>query len=966
MSNSIEQLFVRLKEEIGSQLQNPFYTVEIIVPDAHVKTVVALELAKSRDVLFGVELTTLLELSQKVSGTSFLDMVIAATGVGLNGEAAVKLANELVLEMWYGCVKEAEKPPAYHLAKQRLSLRAIQQRIPDQTHLFGVSALCPLVNDYLFERCSHADVIYYVLSACMHFWSDICSDQEAKRLTRRVNAKHAQALAGYLYDRSKLLANNGTRAREFMSYLEEKLSDFHEEYVIKNWVAKDVAYSESLRLEAVCRVIESQPTLLDVLQNDLLLMGRGDHKRIDFSKSDGSVELHKAPTAAREVEILYQYIQKLQPTLSGQIVVFAPDIEVYKPYIQSLFTHNTQIIAAKEGVILPLFLQIVQMPYKRMQAKKIFELFQCRPFRKKCGIEADDLSMLAACLELFDTSQEAFKEQAILSWITSSKRLIELTTGDAEVIGKCLATLESLYGDITILTATKTKSLDEWVKLFLIILEKYFEPSLDDAEEFYAIKEALKIVCQNESASHLEAIDQEQALSIVKVAIDAAVEKREHIALAPIVFASLGCVRILPREAVCFLGMNEGSFPRASSQWLRKLGFLHSAKPPYTVSTIDRHLFIEALLTTTRMLYISYQSYSYEDRSFLEPAGIIEDILETLDLACTIGNKMPSEVLINDHPLESCSQEGLVPQIQVQTSVLKSVSSDFSEVIYTHELSQVARSPLKAYMQQGLGLYLREYKAKVRATEFEVLDPRTFGSMKKQTFTMAEDEARCYALQQYRFLPMALKVAACELFDDDIEALKKNAKILGVQIDASVDIELSLTSKSVEEVSPGIWKIPALTFVIDGKTVALAGRITGLYKEGVVVFDKKSKPALFKAWPEILLANVLAESFSIQPKVLFIKDAKEQSFAIEDPSKRLSEYIAYALDCRKMPSCLYPDWIDELSAEEAPSAKLTEPSDFIKSDPYLELYLSRASLGELKAEWPRWKVYVQSIFRGAL
>lgn len=958
MSNSLEHLLLRLKENVRARPQEPFYRTQIIVSDAHVKTALEIELASGHGIVFGLKIDSLTSFAKGAFGISYLDMYIAALNLGSNPDSALLIANELALEVWYGCLPDREKVSKCSQVKEKLKLlKTSATERPHEIHIFAVSALCPSLNDLLFSICPETKVIYYVLSPCMHFWSDICSDQEAKRLTRKLHTKHAKAIQGYLYDRSKLLANNGTRARGFIGYLEERLDNFEEQYIVKEWVARDPAYSQYLREEAIYALESSAPTLLDIIKNDLLLMGRGEVPKLEL-ENDISIQVHKASTLTREVEILYLYIQQAMTQISGRIVVFAPDIEVYKPYVESLFTHSFQIIGSSTYQILPLFLQILSYPHKQLQPRKTFELFQNRAFRKKCGIESDDLLILAACLQKFDGSPDVFAQQVILSWISSHATYLELTSTDAEALGKCLFTLHRLYSAIQNLTAKKTRPVSEWIKLFIEVLEGFFEPSSDERDEFYTIKKALLRACQNNEVDH------EKALKIFEVSLEELEEERSSTVLAPIVFATLGEIRTLEKDVVCFLGMTEGSFPRSSGKWLRKLGFLHTAKPPYTVSAIDRHLIVEAILTTKSMLYISYQSYAFKERCSLEPSGIVIDILQTLDQSCTIEGNLPSQVLIKDHPLESCSEKVSEKVPITAPYELTSTLVTHPEVIHIHELSQVAKYPLRAYLQHGLGFYLREYKAKVQSSEFEVLDPRHSGMLKKQVFALSQQEAKQLAEHEYRSLPLSLKNAAQTLLEEDVAALNRNARALGLQADEPIQIELSLTCKTIYETSPGRWKVPALTFDIDGKTVQLAGTLTNLYREGMVVFEKKSQEALFRVWPELLLLNALRGQVPIKPQVLFIKDAKSASIELESPMTLLKDYVAYAIDCRKTPSCLYPDWIADLQKQEAPPTKLTESSEYSARDPYLDFYLLRTSKQDLQIQWSLWRKQAQTLFVG--
>ncbi|MCE5293301.1 MAG: exodeoxyribonuclease V subunit gamma, partial [Chlamydiales bacterium] len=878
VSNCVQTLLQSLKQRIQIALSDPFYSVEILVSDSSVKTVLQLELAKTNGILFGVEITTLQEYAKKVSGVGFVDLYVAASNTSL--------ATDLAIEAWYGCSKK-EQPVQVLPYKNH----------PNEVHVYAVSALCPHLIDTLSQ---YPFVTYHVLSPCMHFWGDVCSDREAKKLTRKATEKLSIALSGYLYDRSKLLANNGMLAREFIGYLQEKADDFQELYSVKKWLLQDESYAQYIRQEAIYKTEDSRPKLLDIIQADLLLMKEPTGLLIDFDEKDSSVEIHKAPTLYREVEILYQYIQKILPATPGAIVVFAPDIELYRPYIQSLFTHGYEVISTRKSEVQDAFFELLYIPYKRLTSKKIYELFSIGSIRNKCGIELEDLPIMAACLETFDTNKDDFDEQIVLTWISSLEKKLEFSTTDAEAIGKCLEVLKNLRADAFKFHEKKTRPLHEWMRLFLELLTKYFEPAYDEKDEYYVVKEALLLAYNSPKAA---SCDHASAVGVFSVALEEIEQRKEAQGLSKITFASIGELRTLTKDVVCFLGMNDAAFPRSNPTILRKFGFLHTGKPPYTVSAIDRHLFLEAILTTSCKLYISCQSFAFKERCSIDAAGIVLDILETLDKLCTINRELPSKMLIHEHPLESCVEGLFEPRTIPSNTQLVEVVCPVVHTLTITELMQVAKSPLKAYMQQGLGLYLREYKPTVRSSEFEVLNPRSVGGLKRQVFTLGNEKGRALIADFLHVLPKAIHEAAVDLIDDDVEELQQKAKTLGIVPDESYEIELSLTTRSVQKIDERRWKIPAIVLTINNEPVALTGTLSSLYSQGVVLQEKKSKPSLFKAWPEILLAQCLKEYLPIDSHVFFVKDAKSITVNLDEPKRRLTEYVAYALECRKSPSC---------------------------------------------------------------
>jgi exonuclease V gamma subunit len=861
VSNSLERLYACLKERCS--LHVPFRKTYIIVSDVHMKTALQIELTKASGIMFSQKIVTVDELS----GSSFLDFFARALQSGISIQAAKAKA----IEAW-----------------NTQELKGLEA---DEVHVFGVTDLKDL-----FFGCSN--ISYYILSPCMHFWSDICSDQEAKSLTKKMREKPKKALQAYLYDRSRLLANNAAKTKEFMAYLEQNLEDFQEEYVIKKWVTEDAHYSQFVRHDVVVAQLTGQATSLDLIQNDMLLLAKQQRR-----SHDDTFEVHKAPTLMREVEVLYQYIQKILPNVRDRVIVYAPDIEVYKPYIQSLFQHSYQIIGTRENRLETLFTEL-------LDAKQVYTLFQSPAFQRKCGIEESALALLAHCLDRFT------KEQLLLAWLTSGFNEIELTSQDAEALGKCLATITQLQKDRTTLTECEKRHNRDWQKLFLQIVDSYFEPTThEERQEFYAIKDAFRRAYTQDIGE----IGLEEALELFSIALEE--KKVPAIPSQAIIFANLGSVRTLPRDAVLFLGMQEGVL-------------------------FDRQQVIEAIITAKKHLYISYQSYSFTSRTFLEPAGIVHDLLQIVD----------GEIV--DHSLASASEELYKLDTPLEPNLFVAVHQEVPDVIYTRELSQVAKYPLRTYLQQALGLYLHEYKGAVRASEFEVLDPKIGVPLKKEAFTLSKEEGQALASKEYRFLPETLRAAACMLFNEDLAALQDQAKALGLQGDKPITVELSLTCNQAEEKAPNHWRVPAISVEYEGKKVQLAGRVSNLYLEGLLLFEKKSPEALLKAWPDLLILQLLKEKIAVKPNVLYVKDAKVERIELENPAKMLQEYVAYALECRKRPYCIYPDLVSKLVASDTPQTLVEVRC------PYLEFYLSRVAPDDLAAHWLESKKRLEPLFGG--
>ena len=132
-------------------------------------------------------------------------------------------------------------------------------------------------------------------------------------------------------DGNPLLASMGTQGRDFFRLMME-LPELN--------VTQETACFEPFR--------EDSYTMLTALQQDILdntVRGRGIKN--DFAEpplpvtpDDRSVTVHNCHSPLREVEVLHDRLMALLQDRSIQphdIIVMAPDISVYEPYVNAVF-----------------------------------------------------------------------------------------------------------------------------------------------------------------------------------------------------------------------------------------------------------------------------------------------------------------------------------------------------------------------------------------------------------------------------------------------------------------------------------------------------------------------------------------------------------------------------------------------------------------------------------------------------
>ncbi|MBS0656249.1 MAG: exodeoxyribonuclease V subunit gamma [Verrucomicrobia bacterium] len=1007
MSNQIDELYIYLKGHLETNRNNPFKKIVIIVPDLYLKAYLQSRLASEKaKVAMGFDILLPKEALEQIVDSfaegpmppfsSYLDLLIASSKVvsvmseertpAKQLQLARLVAQTAALDGWYAIrPKEQKVGELARLVIKQESLRLLTRdphflelpRNPslDEILLFGISTLCDSYHQFFCRISSVIPTYYFILSPCMLFWNDICSDRELKKYQlffreKQVAPLKQEAFYELCVDRCQLLANCGRIGREFAAQLEESVVQTAESYVAAGWAQHAPLFSSVLRSHALSERVsaDTHPTLLGVLHACLLTLATKTEQKVELSHLDKTVQLHAAPTQLREVQVLYEQIVTYakglgRPLECGEIVVLAPDIDVYRPYIERLFSAAGcwQIFAEKKVEEQPLFSyfwQILSLPEANWSADALFALFECRNMCRKFDLEPEDLSSIYACMEegLFQGSSTfgAFVDRMVYLWTSSSgsQGAFEIDGTLGKALGICIEVIRSLQRELEIASCEEGRTLEIWAALFDAIFTNYFEVDGSD-KEVYLIRKALVRLKKSDTQCSFV-----HAKQFFKQAFEELLAREEMTVQQPLIFSSFGKITSFTANMVCLLGMTEGLFPRQDRAQLRESGFAWVGKEEPLQAAIDKYRFIEAVLAAKDTLYISYQSYSYEEKASLEPSQCVTDLLQTLDHSCHIANDLPSEKIGTAHRLDAypavAKQEikQVVPIVHVEKKQLFEIDISY--------LLQVAKSPLRPYFHQELSLYLTEESRRRLDDPFTDVETMTLHLMKRKAFSLPEAEAEELFEKSTMAMPETLKRASISLFRDEVKELQRVAKEFGIDHKKVITVELALGLTEAKEVEPGSWRVPAPAVLIDGKTdVHITGRLDGLYCQGQLFFGSKSNESIIRSWPKSILSAYVAAhcNLPLAQDCYFFKDGKKVALTIDNPSGLLQQYVAYAAACKSTPSCLYPEWVPKLLTSESYQKEIKA-----SSDPYLDFFLSRTPEEELAARWPIWRKSALALF----
>ncbi|MEM1282755.1 MAG: exodeoxyribonuclease V subunit gamma, partial [Chlamydiota bacterium] len=585
----------------------------------------------------------------------------------------------------------------------------VKGHAPLQLHLFAISYLSALQYTFLQSYSEYYSYRHYLLSPCSIFWSDTRSDKERISIVnswqkRGLTDQQEKQLEELLRDRNPLLANYGRLGREMLTQIEESYQICEERYVAPDNIKDHVEYSELYFDELDLYPTQDSLSLLQRVQADMLLMRTPKSEELIELAEDASIQVHIAPNKMREIEILYntllkvisQHAEEEQPVTPSDIVVLAPDIADYQPYIQAIFgSRESQLDyqlmdlkAPMQSRLIQSFLHLINLPMSNWNAQTIIELFEFPHFHKKHGISIDNIHTIRAwikeskifwgtdtehrdeilnhhhCLRgMVDKSSAGTWEKGFSSLIETTvyreerdsgnlfSRGIEVSITQTEMLGKVIQLTRSLREDLSILYDGSTMCLEEWSDYLLCLLDVYLCEGEDDRESMNLLKKKIEQL----GSSGKWVGGSLFTFSTIKKHLLTALEQqhtcyRENHVQA-VKFCSMLPMRAIPSRVVSIIGMEEGAFPKQDLD--NSLNELRgNEKCDYCPSQVDydRYLFLEILLSARDHLLMSHSCLTLSEDTEHPPSLVITELLSYLDQNFRVNGHLPSEHSTTHHP----------------------------------------------------------------------------------------------------------------------------------------------------------------------------------------------------------------------------------------------------------------------------------------------------------------------------
>lgn len=548
--------------------------------------------------------------------------------------------------------------------------------LPKEIFVFGVSYLPPLYVDLLHILSRHSRVCLFLLNPCNQYWGDTVSQRQERAIQKEFYNQKAGLTPNEIFDLAHM--ENGNRLLANWGGLGKQLFQ-------KIW-EMDLPYNESF-------VAPGCDSMLHALQSDILAMrGRRQFtesaasqdvfnapaRALPFDVNDRSLQVHVCHGPLREIEVLHDNLLDMfsrDPMLKPEdVIVIAPDINVYEPYISAVFASRAQNncrlafsvsdkVSAQYGLA-GAFFMLLDVNKTRFEVDKILALLEIDYIRASFNMELKDLPQIEQWLKaaqirwgldakhksravaLKETdAEEGYVEN---TWLYGLKRLLltcaipgfmqqnpycdilsidDMDFAQKPLLGNLLNFFEALKHYYEAFLALHTPQ--RWQSLLLKFLDTFFAAEMCFAEKNTLQKALQNMVDHANSGGFTGTLHLETVRKYLQTCLENANFERGFLSHG-VTFCSAKPMRSIPFKVVCFLGMDLESFPTKEHGVSFDLMARNRQRGDRSKRLDDKYLFLEALISAQNAFYVSYTGYNMADDAVMPPSVLLSELLETV------------------------------------------------------------------------------------------------------------------------------------------------------------------------------------------------------------------------------------------------------------------------------------------------------------------------------------------------
>lgn len=737
-------------------------------------------------------------------------------------------------------------------------------------HIFAHPTLAPLHLELLHRIATGTRVALYQLQPSPIFWGDLAGRREQKR--------GPGAFAG-----NPLVKAYGEIARDFLNRM----------------------LDHDLSPEGEVFDPPGEDSLLHLLQTDILQLHnpRTGAPLTLPDKTDRSLAIHRCHGPLREVEALRDQILLALKEIPGlrprDILVLAPSIEDYAPYIEAVFGVSGDglprlpfSIADRppeaESPVLNLVLTLLRLAHARWTSREVLQLLSLPPLRERFGFSDRDLERIHQWIsdagirwgrdtkhrrsftgvDLSESPHWRFGLDRLLLGLVMEDDGVRLwqeraplegiAGADADLIQRLTEALQALFDFADF--AAGSAPAPAWAAALRKLLAATVSDHPDQTPERVSILSALasfEAEAPHSPPPHFDA-------AAVRQWLEGQCESRRSESAflkGGITFASLQPLRSVPSPVIGLLGMSDTAFPRrvAPVSFDRIAAEFRPGDP--VPRHMDRLLFLETLLAVRERLIITYPAFSLRDQSATEPSVVLSELLEYLDQRFEIKGIQPWIIthprdgfhpdyfsgngnLVNfsrSHYAAALARTRPAPATTRGTALIPEREEWRERKWSPQELARIIAHPTRAFLERGLGIRLPGERDLLPENDPDRLGSLDGYSVRQRLLDPAGGDPP--SLERLRgegkLPPGRAAIREWESLGDTVETVRKQLESLPLEEDTQpVFIEGTLHEWMVEG-----WTVPRYG---DGLLLLRAGKIRAVDR--------------IQAWVELLLACQLTDN----------------------------------------------------------------------------------------------------------
>lgn len=583
--------------------------------------------------------------------------------------------------------------------------------IPKRINVFGISSLPFQTVEALMAVSKFCEVILYCLDPSEHYWFDLIDKKQVLKHNRiRINEESEKAadLDSMHIDGNALLASWGQQGRDYLQTLIDLESAFS-----KNPAYVKLQYALENQGQIELYTQKTGTTLLNQVQSGIYnLQSATDIAATNpvISGADQSITFTKCHSRLREVEVLHDqildkleyYKQQGKEINLRDMIVMAPDINQYAPYIEAVFGqyksiggsgqkadsryipfHITDQVSRHKKPLIIAMEKLLNVTRSRFEATEILELLDIKAIQSKFNLEVSDIPQIKEWVseshirwglnldQKIDVSGINQTEQN--SWEYGAERLMAgLTTGDsindsgmcgvssvnelnADIMGevyKFIETISEIWTD-----TQKHRSIHDWSDFIADMIEKIF--LIEDIEDVLMINKINDAITSiTDAAVQAGNTHEEFEVTIMREVLLEAIDRpdlNQSFLSGRLNFASLMPMRTVPFDNVWMLGLNDGEFPSVDKPNDLDLMATSYRAGDRSRREDSRYIFLETLLSARESFNVIWIGRSTKDNTELAPSILVNQLIDFIQTA--FGFEFGPEQLFTEHPMHPYNRD---------------------------------------------------------------------------------------------------------------------------------------------------------------------------------------------------------------------------------------------------------------------------------------------------------------------